>query len=86
MNRDAIFRAILAERVEQERRWSGDHAWGKGSCASLEVEPIVKVAVLAEECGEVARAVLDGDGAQSVDLHDELVQVAAVCVGWLESL
>jgi NTP pyrophosphatase (non-canonical NTP hydrolase) len=38
--------------------------------------------VLAEECGEVARAALDG----TIDLKDELVQVAAVAVAWLEGL
>jgi hypothetical protein len=38
--------------------------------------------VLAEECGEVARSALDG----TLDLKDELIQVAAVAVAWLESL
>ena len=52
-------------------------------CSSLDVPPIVKVAVLTEETGEVARAVLDDDTA---DLIRELVQVAAVAVAWLESL
>jgi len=39
--------------------------------------------VLAEECGEVSRAVLekDADG-----LRSELVQVAAVAVAWLEGI
>ena len=38
------------------------------------------LAVLVEEVGEVARAILEGDG-----LDEELVQVAAVCVAWRES-
>jgi NTP pyrophosphatase (non-canonical NTP hydrolase) len=43
----------------------------------------VKAAVLAEECGEVARAVLEVD---MRGLRDELVQVAAVAVAWLEGM
>ena len=39
--------------------------------------------VLAEECGEVARAVLDLDADAT---RTELVQVAAVAVAWLEAL
>jgi NTP pyrophosphatase (non-canonical NTP hydrolase) len=39
--------------------------------------------VLAEECGEVSRAVLDRDADA---LRLELVQVAAVAVAWLEAL
>jgi NTP pyrophosphatase (non-canonical NTP hydrolase) len=43
----------------------------------------VKMTVLMEEVGEVARALLDGNADQ---LETELVQVAAVAVAWLESL
>jgi NTP pyrophosphatase (non-canonical NTP hydrolase) len=39
--------------------------------------------VLAEECGEVARAVLDKDDDA---LRTELAQVAAICLAWLEAL
>ena len=39
--------------------------------------------VLTEECGEVARAVLDLNDDQ---LRTELIQVAAVAVAWLEAL
>lgn len=42
---------------------------------------MVKVAVLAEECGEVARAALDGKPDQ---MRTELVQLAAVAVAMLE--
>jgi NTP pyrophosphatase (non-canonical NTP hydrolase) len=82
VTRADIWRRIEQERDRQEAKWSGRHDWGEGSCSSSGVAPIVKVAVLSEECGEVARAVLDGgDG-----LRAELVQVAAVAVAWLESL
>jgi len=39
------------------------------------------MAVLIEEVGEVGKA-MQGDG----DLIDELIQVAAVCIRWLENV
>ena len=82
MTRDQIWAVIVAERERQAAKWGGDHAWGHGDCSSTGVDDAVKAAVLAEECGEVARAALDG----AMDLSEELVQVAAVAVAWLESL
>lgn len=81
--RRAIFDAIDAERDRQTAKWSGLHEWGTGDCSSPHVAPAVKSAVLTEECGEVARAVLDQS---DDDLRRELVQVAAVAVAWLEGL
>ena len=75
MTRDDIWSAILAERARQAG------TWGYGDCSSPGVAAIVKVAVLSEETGEVARAILD-----SQDPRTELIQVAAVAVAWLESL
>jgi NTP pyrophosphatase (non-canonical NTP hydrolase) len=43
-----------------------------------------KLAVLTEELGEVAKVVVDGSN--RVQLRNELTQVAAVAVAWLESL
>lgn len=40
-----------------------------------------RLAVLVEEVGEVARAMNDGKG-----LREELIQVAAVAVAWLEAI
>lgn len=76
-----VFDLIENERARQAAKWSGQHMWGRGDCSSPEVDESVKVAVLTEEVGEVARAVLTADHAA---LHDELVQVAAVAVAWLE--
>jgi hypothetical protein len=58
MTREAIYALIEAERARQAARWAGPHDWGSGDCSSPRVLPIVKVAVLTEECGEVARAAL----------------------------
>lgn len=49
-----------------------------------------RLAVLAEEFGEVARAVLENNGLANdkhgKNLRKELVQVAAVCVSWVEGM
>ena len=83
MTRDDIWAAILAERERQAAKWDGPHDWGWGDCSSDDVYVTVKLAVLNEEAGEVARAVLDRKPA---DLRTELIQVAAVAVAWLEGL
>lgn len=57
--RSEVYRLIDEERQRQRIQWSGTHAWGEGDCSSSLVPPIVKSAVLSEECGEVARAILD---------------------------
>src|SRR5438552_26200 len=83
MTRGEIYAAIADERERQHRKWDRDHDHGHGDCSSAGVPDTVKVAVLTEETGEVARAFLDGDRA---GLRRELVQVAAVAVAWLEAL
>lgn len=83
MKRPAIFSEIEAERERQTLQWAQPHMWGKGDCSSHGVSVTVKATVLSEECGEVCRAVLDGDDEA---LRTELIQVAAVAVGWLEGL
>lgn len=81
MNREDALAAIRAERDRQEGLWAAPHNWGQGDCSSPAVPLMVKVAVLAEECGEVARAALDGKPDQ---MRTELVQLAAVAVAMLE--
>jgi hypothetical protein len=83
VNRADVFTAIMLERARQGRKWSGSHDWGVGDCSGRGVAGEVKLAVLGEEFGEVARALLDKKPAQ---LRKELVQVAAVAVAWLESI
>lgn len=84
MRRADIYAAIDDERDAQARKWDRPHPWGHGDCSSPAVHYTVKVAVLAEEVGEVARAVLDVE--RTDRLRTELVQVAAVAVAWLEAL
>lgn len=83
MNRTEVFTLIDAERARQAVLWNREHEWGYGDCSSVNLPAITKAAVLGEECGEVARAVLERDNDA---LRAELVQVAAVAVAWLESL
>lgn len=83
MNRTDIYAAIDAERQRQADKWDRPHPWGEGDCSSPGVDDSTKVMVLTEECGEVARAVLEWDADAT---RRELVQVAAVAVAWLEAL
>lgn len=64
------------EWIRQER--SNQDVWHKTSGHS----DSVWLAVLVEEVGEVAKAM--HEEASRTDLIDELVQVAAVAVAWLE--
>lgn len=85
MIRSEIYALIDAEREAQIRKWAvATHGWGIGDCSSRDMAAIVKVGVLAEEVGEVARAVLDQEGEERT--ARELIQVAAVAVAWLESI
>ncbi len=82
MKRRLIFDAISTERERQQALWDHPHDWGIGDCSNPELPDTLKMVILAEEGGEVARAVLERDTNQ---LQEELVQVAAVAVAWLES-
>jgi len=53
------------------------------TCADRDLTEHFKLAVLAEEFGEVAHSVCDG--AQDLT-REELIQVAAVCLAWIEGL
>ena len=83
MTRADIFREIGDERAMQSLTFGGPHAHGSGDCSSPDVAVMVKVAVLLEEVGEVARAALELRPAQ---MRAELVQVAAVAVAMIEGI
>lgn len=84
MNRGEVFALIDSERSRQADKWGGPHDWGVGDCSSTRVPLPIRLAVLLEEVGEVARAILDHEPKER--LRAELVQVAAVAVAIAESL
>lgn len=71
--------AVKAERERQNAKWGG----GPGDCCHPATPDRQRLAILAEEFGEVAKAILESD---MDGLEDELVQVAAVVMAWLEGL
>ena len=85
MRPDTIWGAILTERYRQNEL----KAAGKimATCADP-IDETVKLAALTEEVGEAARAVMARGGwsGEADNLREELVQVAAICVAWLEAL
>lgn len=66
--------AIGIERARQVRKY------GPRSMSGTELTSLERLAVLVEEVGEVARGVMD----EKPGLWDELVQVAACAISWLE--
>lgn len=67
---------VRAERLRQDR------LHGDRTPAGDSLTDGGRLTVLVEEVGEVARAMLDDPSG----IEDELVQVAAVCVAWLEHI
>lgn len=89
-NTKTVLADVHAERVRQESlRISGKFTW---TCEDMGISDPEKLAVLAEEFGEVSRIVADhliysrSLPETSKHLRDELIQVAAVCVAWCEAL
>ena len=76
MTREEIALAVLAERNRHECLFGPVQEEGKGSHEFL--------SLLVEEVGECARALNDGETRSR--LEEELVQVMAVAMAWLESL
>ena len=83
MTRDSVFALISAERQAQIDKWGHQR----------ELHPSLWFLSLGEEVGEVANAILelkefDSDlrerTAARAHLLEEIVQVAAVAVAWLE--
>jgi NTP pyrophosphatase (non-canonical NTP hydrolase) len=87
ITREAI-ELVVSERRRQDRlKADGRFPY---TCADDELSPFEKYAVLSEEVGEVARALLEASDLSNhknyVELRKELIQVAAVAVAWIESL
>jgi len=86
----------VLEDIRRER-FRQDELKAKGAfkytCADSDklINPFEKLAILMEEVGEVANACLQkGDlntrGDRVKELRKELIQVAAVCAAWVESI
>lgn len=72
----AVIREVIAERARQDELWGiQDH------------DPYLWLAILTEEVGEVARALLDAteEHRDVVGYREELIQVAAVAVAMVEA-
>lgn len=72
---------VYLERVRQERL--RDEGKFSHTCAQPDCPNHLRFAALMEEVGEVAHAHLEGD---PDEMRKELIQVAAVCVAWVEGI
>lgn len=81
MDRNTALSLIVSERNRQEVLKSAGKF--RHTCADADLSHTSCLPVLAEEFGEVARAVCEKDGG---NLCEELTQVAAVCLAWLEGM
>lgn len=69
-------RGVIFDAIEEERDYQD------GLHDNTGLDDGKWLAVLLEEVGEVAKALLEGD---DLGMNAELVQVAAVAVAWLET-
>ena len=85
MNREEIFDLINQERERQDMLYPIPKLNKSETNDIKAIQSIILqhdfLMVLIEEVGEVGTA-LQGDG----DLQEELIQVASVCIRWLENL
>lgn len=68
-----LLHEVEAERTRQDEKWG----------ASRKLRSELWATILGEEYGEACKAVLEVD---AVNLREELMQVAAVALAWIESL
>lgn len=71
-----IFKAVQDERDRQDRKWGGVPGVDRRDDHTYP-------AVLTEEVGEACKAWLERE---PMDLREELIQVAAVAIAWVEEL
>lgn len=75
---DSIFTEILKERAAQDAKWGVQHHTDEKWSV-----------ILTEEVGEVAAEVLKSEPESPIEdspLEQELIQVAAVTVAWIQQL
>lgn len=72
-----VIEDVIAERIRQDTLWGEQNHEG-----------FIWANLLGEELGEVCKALNDHEfkGAARADIREELVQVAAVAVSWIECL
>jgi hypothetical protein len=84
-----ILHDVAAERLRQERLCAAGE-FPATLAHDSHLTPSDKLAVVAEEFGEVAEIIADGLAARRAPdadhLREELIQVAACCVAWVEYL
>ncbi len=80
-DRLSTYALVMDERVRQHEKWKDSE---DGDCSSPNMDNLFRLGVLMEEVGEVAKALIERDDLAHVE--EELVQVAAVCVAWIEGL
>ena len=69
-----LLRQIEVERHIQDKKWGNPRNLSDGKW----------MLILAEEVGEVANAILEDQ--HWIEIRDELIQVAAVAVAWMDDL
>lgn len=84
-----VLDAVSRERVRQERiaeakRREGARHWR--TCADPLLPDDRRLPILAEELGEVAKALNDAYVGEPANLREELIHVAACAVAWAEYL
>lgn len=87
LSRQFVLDDVTAERHRQN--FLRDSGKFQRTLADQGLTPSDRLAVICEEFGEVARVVceaLAGNGLDRVHLRDELVQLAACSVAWIEYL
>ncbi len=84
---DALKDVAKERRHQEELRLQGKFPY---TCAALGVVDEVKLSILAEEFGEVARLVceqtIERTRRDPTELRKELIQVAAVATAWAEAI
>jgi NTP pyrophosphatase (non-canonical NTP hydrolase) len=73
-----VFGVMLKIRLERKRQ---DEKWGEQNHPDN-----IWYLILAEEMGELAKALLPEASGKDGNAHKELIEVAAVAVAWLEAI
>lgn len=75
MSQVEVLNEVASERARQDARWGEQNH-----------EDLVWGAILGEEVGEVSQAMLEDRFGRGGNLREELLQVAAVAVAWVECI